>query len=397
MIRRALRILVCGAALAACADSPCETGDNCSCSFDSDCPDPLVEFCDRRVFACEPRDEPLQPDVVSPDAGQDGASDVVPDTAEPELCENGVDDDGDGLIDCDDPVCVLACDPPDLSVAFVESAGLPQVAVVPIVGGASRTVAGEGPTQLATDPAFSTDGRLAVVFADATFDGLRIITVDGTLLGSVANGDGVTLLRQPSWTAAGTILAAGSANGDRVILELSLDGSAATERYRETNTDRYVGAPTQLSDGSVIVVTGETAGGFGGGTGDLAILREGSLLLVTDGLRLSGRFVPDDRGGLYAFSAAAGRTVYIQPREGVPLTLAEVELVAGDGDSGCAPINVDALVCSRSFEQPSGVRVADLVIVDRAGTVLRRLTDTPTVSEGAAVVSPPLAGRTPAP
>lgn len=387
--------LVVGAAAGCSDDGPCGVGDGCACSFDSDCPDRLVEFCDRSVFQCAARDEPLPDPDAANDSGDtaDASGDVGPPPEE--LCEQPGDEDGDGASDCDDPDCrdAAPCAPVDYWVAYQNSSrGLPVVELLSTAGGAPVLVAGDGVTSLARDPAFGPDGRmLAVVYADAETTAIRLVNLFSGEVTSL-DASGVGRLSGPAFSPDGSRIAYAGTIGDgddtRSVVRM-IDAAMGNLLEQWLSDSPTVGliSPGFLPDGSVVAIRTERDGeDFAGTQGDLVVVdfETGALERRSDDLQLSGRLRRAD-GGFVALSSALSRLVFL-PDDQDNLVAGNVDFVAAAEDAACAPIAGRLAVCSRSFAAPGDPQISDLILSDwRTGDIVERLTDTPDVSEAGAV------------
>ena len=393
----AVAVLV-GAALfvlGACGgDAECGVGDACACAFDSDCPDRRLEFCDRAVGTCQLRDEPLPEE----DAGADVGVDVAPPA---EACGNGIDDDLDGAIDCEDPSC-FADDACGTSVYWYAATsninGLPSVSLGATDGRAAVPVVDRADAHVTRDPTFDADGtRLAVAYADSERTALLVLPLTGGAAQVIDAGD-LTRATSPAFSGDGTALwvvgTVPDANGDRsVIRQLAIEDGAVRNELRALSTTVTFASVRELEDRRVIALVSERVGdSISSVTGDLATLdfERGALVPWIEGLRLTGRMQPAP-GGVLLYSASRGRLVFVPSSAA---SAEDVQDVASRDDSSCAPLSDRLAVCIRSFAAVGEAQTGDVALVDwQSGELVRRVTDTPDASEGGVASHPETEGR----
>ena len=376
--------------LPACGPSDaCGVGDGCACAFDSDCPDRRLEFCDREVRACVLRDTPLPDEDVGIDVPD---SAVTPD----ERCDNGIDDDLDGAVDCDDPSCFgdARCEPAVFWYATTASIdGLPKVTLGATDGQPAVPLVSVDGAHITRDPAFDAQGaRVAVSYADDDQVGVVIVSLRDGALAFVDTRD---LLRVGSPTfgsdGEGVWLTGVVAVADEersVIRRVRVpDGEVLAEVVAERASLSF-SSVRELEGGRVIALVSERVGeAVSNVTGDLVDVDvdTGRLSPWVEGLRLTGRLQPAP-GGVTLFSASLDRLVFIA----TDATSAEdATPIASERDSSCAALDARLAVCVRSFAAEGLSQAGDVALVDwRSGELVTRVAETPDLAEGGMASSP---------
>lgn len=365
--------------------SGCAASETATCRFDSDCPAVARQYCDRSTGSCEPRTSELDDGIAPPvsDAGME-------DAAVMEVCDNGVDDDLDGAIDCADGECINdpACEEVPRWIAYVNASGLPSVSLVRTDTLATVPVDGDGATTIATAPWFHPNGTsLAYFYGDEDGSGIRILDL---LTGEMElfTVEGVTQYGHPAISPDGSRMVTQVIRGTRAdVAVFDLDSGQIIADLAAPDDLSFYSAPIWAGDADTLVahVGSRTEGTvFGNGVAEIGRLDldSGEVTPLTVDARPLGTssWWPEENAVLVE-SQTAGQLVAIDPLAERPARTFELATVASRSDTSCRPIAGTLAACVRrnEIDQRS---VTDIALVDLGdGALLRRLTSTPRVNE----------------
>ncbi|MEQ9080749.1 MAG: RHS repeat-associated core domain-containing protein [Sandaracinaceae bacterium] len=204
----------------------------------------------------------------SPDASRPPRADSGP--RSPEACGNGVDDDGDGLVDCDDPECGAPPLDPDGPSSFFDSVRfLVDPSAAACVGGAAR--------QTGADDLVPSEAAVVTGFVEDA-DGFGLGGVEVRVVGRP--GHGVTRT-----AADGRFFMVVNA-GPAVVLELRAAGWLPSQRTLVVPRHQFTWAGRVVLVARSAQVTQIALGG------DAPQLARGAEVRDADGVRAAAVFVP---------------------------------------------------------------------------------------------------------